>query len=340
MKIKQAIQALRPYQVNDLQADIILNANETKNYLFDKGITLDFNTSKYPNTFADSLRESLSKQYALAPENFVLGNGSTELLEILVKTFSEKNDTVLTFSPTFSMYQIYAQIHEVKYETIPLHSDMTLSIQTLIEADDKLKPSIIFVCNPNNPTGTLIPKEDIIQLLNNTQALVVVDEAYMEFADEQESLVAEIGTYDNLIIARTFSKAYGLAGLRIGYMIGNTQLIDTLFKVKLPYSLNQASIQYGLKALSKTTQVKQFIRNLIKERDILYNQLKALDLTVYPSSTNFLYIKANQPLDALLLKKGILIRSFNNGYYRITIGNATENQRVIQALKEVYHETK
>ncbi len=340
MKIKQAVKDLKPYQVNDIEASIILNANETRNYLFNQGLTLDFDTSRYPNTLADTLRYSLSQLYNLNKENFVLGNGSTELLEIVVKTFTEKGDTILSYTPSFSMYHIYAEIHEVAYKTVSLNSDMTLSIKELIDADKQYNPSVIFVCNPNNPTGTLIPKTDIIQLLDSTDALVVVDEAYMEFANESESVVSEIERYDNLIVARTFSKAYGLAGLRIGYMIANTSLINTLFKVKLPYSLNQASITYGIKALEKKDDVSRFVNEIITQRETLRKRINNLPVTVYPSSTNFLYLKTDRPLDKKLLEYGILIRSFNNGYYRISIGNELENTQVADALKEIYYEKK
>ncbi|MCF7924925.1 MAG: histidinol-phosphate transaminase [Candidatus Izimaplasma sp.] len=337
MKIKQAIQELKPYQVNDNDVEIRLNANETTNYLFKDGFFLDFDTSKYPDTLSNILRKSLSENYQLQQDNFVIGNGSTELLEIVVKTYTEKDDTVLSFSPTFSMYGIYAKIHGTTYQTVPLNSDMTLSMDDILAADKKYQPNIIFICNPNNPTGTIIHKKDIETLLSTTGALVVVDEAYMEFANETESLAKEINQYDNLIVARTFSKAYGLAGLRIGYMIANNNIISTLLKVKLPYSMNQASLEYGIAALNKSERVKSFVENLCVARDELYETMAQLPLTIYPSSTNFLYMKSHLMLDQLLLEKGILIRAFSNGYYRITVGNQNENKQLLKALKEVYN---
>jgi histidinol-phosphate aminotransferase len=233
------------------------------------------------------------------------------------------------------MYPIYATLYDANYVAINTEPDGTQSIDKMIEKAKEVSPKIIFLCTPNNPTGTLVKKQDVIRLLQSTDALVVLDEAYMEFAKEKESLLKESPNYDNLLVARTFSKAYGLAYARLGFMSGNKPLIDTLLSVKLPYNVNGMSLQLGIKALDKVDAFNGFIDDTIKTRNTFYKQCLELGLNAIKSEGNFIFIISDLDLYQGLLDRGILIRSFNNGSYRISIGTEDVMQKTLTALKEV-----
>ncbi|MFW5842182.1 MAG: histidinol-phosphate transaminase [Bacillota bacterium] len=335
MNIKQSLNALKPYKADQIDVPIVLNANETRNYLFQDPISIKENFASYPNALGNPLRDKLATKYNLKRDNFIIGNGSTELLDLTVKTFLNPGETMLTFTPSFSMYPIYATLYDANYVTIETEPDGSQSIDKLIQKAEEINPKIIFLCTPNNPTGTLVKKQDIIRLLNQTDALVVLDEAYMEFAKEKESLLKESPNYPNLLVARTFSKAYGLAYARLGFMSGNKSLIDTLLSVKLPYNVNGMSLQLGMDALDKDTQFNAFIDETINTRDTFYQACLDLGLDAVPSEGNFIFIKSTIDLYAGLLERGILIRSFNNNTYRISIGTKKTMQKTIKALKEV-----
>lgn len=338
MKIRSSIESLIPYESQQVNVPTILNANETENYLFPNGFNFDIQFEKYPNSNGDALREALAKKWGIMKQNIIIGNGSTELLELSVKTFTEPNDRILSFDPSFSMYDIYAKIHGCELVKVKADANGRQDINRLLDCTNEESPSLIFLCNPNNPTGYMNTKEDIVRLLNQTDALVIVDEAYMDFAFEKESVIDLINEYPNLLVARTFSKAYGLASIRLGYMLGNTQLIQSLLKVKLPYSVNQMSLMLGIEALKRETQVTRFLNTVVKEREILFKALDQLPLDIYPSNANFIYVKTLKPISKALLSKGILIRQFDEKTYRITVGNKQQNQALIKAMKEIIYE--
>jgi len=335
MKVKSSIETLVPYRSKQLDVPIVLNANETRNYLFPGGFPIEIAFEKYPNTNADELRDELAKRYDLKRENFIIGNGSTELLELAVKTFTEPGDYILTFDPSFAMYDIYSQIHGTFLLKVPAEADGRQSVDKMIALAQTYQPSLIFICTPNNPTGAMNSRDEILRLVESTDALVVVDEAYIDFAKEENSVMSLVEEYDNLMVARTFSKAYGLAALRLGYVVANPFLVNTLLKVKLPYSVNSVSIAIGLEALTKQETVKTFLNDVVQERNNLYDYLIDLGMDVYPSQANFLFVKSTVNLQETLLQKGILIRSFGNDAYRITIGTTKQNSRLKEALKEV-----
>lgn len=334
MKTKKSVEKLIKYEAKQIKAKIVLSANETENYLFGSGYQFTHDFNKYPEVNGDSLRSALAQKYKLKKDNFILGNGSTELLELAVKTYCEKEDSILTFDPSFSMYDVYSMIYGVQINKVPTNEDFVQSIAKMLEYISLYNPKLLFVCNPNNPTGNLIKRNDIIRLLDNTDALVIVDEAYMEFVKESVSVVDLVDQYDNLIVARTFSKAYGLASSRLGYMISNNEIITNLLKVKLPYSVNSFTLQIGIEALKMEDKMTLFVDNIISQREWLKEELEQLKYKVYPSFGNFIYLKTEKDLFTNLLEKDILIRSFSNGYYRITVGSNEENIKLIQAMTE------
>lgn len=337
MKVNKFVQALIPYSSKQADVSIRLNANETNNYLFESGISYQYDVERYPGVSNNILSEQIASWQTIKPTNVILGNGSTELLEMCVKTFSEIGDNLLTVTPSFSMYDVYAQMHGRHLKKVPLKNDGVFPVEEFVKTMTQLDPSIIFLCTPNNPTGTSIPKEDMLLILRQTDALVIVDEAYIEFSDN-ESMISYINEYPNLLIARTFSKAFGMASARLGYMVGNEKTIRILSKVKLPYSLNEVSARMGIDALQDLNKLNQFIYRVKEERQKVYTVLLSLGIDTLPSNTNFLYVRTNINLQKRLLQYGILIRSLGKRSYRITIGTPHENKQLISALQEVYNE--
>lgn len=339
MDIKTTLTSLKPYQVEPPFEGIRLDANETRNFLFPEGFSLkDFEFHRYPDHQAIELRQGLSQYLSIDSKYILEGNGSSELIELIIKTFAEKDDLIMSFEPTFSMYRIYATLYGTQYIGFPLNDDYTLDVPKFMEEVTLNQPKILFLCTPNNPTGGQLKKEDILKIIQAINALVVIDEAYIEFANPEDSLSQEGFVHDNVIVLRTFSKAFGLASIRLGYMIANETIINQVNRVKSPYHLNQVSQRIGLEALSQCNQVKDEINAVVQRRDSLYQKLLTLPITLYPSSGNFLFIESpNKDLYAPLLARGIRIRAYQNpkSSYRITIGTQEENEILYQALKEI-----
>ncbi|MCF7926713.1 MAG: histidinol-phosphate transaminase [Candidatus Izimaplasma sp.] len=338
MKPKKSIKNLTPYQTSTKTYQYKLDANETNQLLFDDlELSLEV-INRYPEVSSQSLRKTLAKTYALDETNLIVGNGTDELLDLLVKTFTNPNETLIAFKPSFSMYKVYAQINNANFIEISLTKTFDFPLNEI----DKYKnhnPKIIFLCSPNNPTGTTIKRDKIIDLLvRYPETIIVVDEAYIEFYAEEKSLIKEVTNYSNLVVTRTFSKAYGLAGIRLGYLAAKKSIIMNLLKVKLPYNLNRLSAAIGSQVLVKKETLKAHLELIKKEREKVFNVLHQLKINVIPSKANFLFFQTSYSILKPLQKKGIIIRSFNNNYYRVTIGNSTENTLFCDTLKEVYNE--
>lgn len=334
--VKENIENINKYEPNKKPYRIKLDANEGENIFFsDIGDELKLNL--YPDGDSSLLRDEIGKYLNVDPNNIVAGNGSSEMIELVMKAFIDKGDIILSFIPTFSMYQIFSQIYSAKFIGINSNENFVQDVDVLIEEAKNIKPKIIFICNPNNPTGYLMNKYEIKKLLNNTDSLVVVDEAYIEFA--QGSMVEYISQYENLIVLRTLSKAFGLAAIRVGYMVSNKHIINIINKVKSPYNLNSISQYVGVKALREKEKMFQYVEEVKKERKYLYNKLKKFPIEVYPSNGNFIFFKSEvSKLDEKLNEKGILIRSFSKdleNHYRVTVGNRWENEEFIKSLKEI-----
>jgi len=343
MRPKPSIESLKGYQVSPIQYEIQLDANESKNFLFPKGLNIkDLSINLYPDNQALDIRSEIGKYIQIDSKYILEGNGSSELLELLVKTYVDKNEVILSYEPSFSMYKIYSQIYSTTFVGVPSRSDFSLDIQIMIDYAKQYNPKLIFICTPNNPTGYLIPKNEIKRLLESTTALVAVDEAYMEFTDGLTSMVDEIHNYNNLVVLRTMSKAFGLAGIRLGYLIGNLDVIKDLNKVKSPYHLNALSQYVGVKALQMKDEVRKNVLEIQSRRNELEVELSKLKFHLYPSFGNFLFVQSDiENLGDLLKNKGILIRAFSNelkSYYRITIGTKEENEILVHRLKEIIYE--
>jgi len=328
MKTKMNIESLVPYEVMTYNDVIRMDANECAykmDYLIDQSL------NRYPDDKANELKSRLADYLRVSKNELVIGNGSSEMIELLFRTYIEKGDGVLGFENSFSMYKVFSRIYEANYVTVP--NTYVMDMDELIRTAIYEKPKMIMICNPNNPTGYLISKCDIERLLKMYDGLVVIDEAYIEFSEG--SMLNRLDAYENLIILRTFSKAWGLAGARVGYMIASETIIGNILKVKAPYNLNTLSQQVALLALENKEKMMENVRRVIVEREILCEKMSALEIKTYRSSANFIYFEASDNLYEQLLAKGVIVRYFGNAKYRVTIGTPEENLFFIIALKEV-----
>jgi len=338
--IRNTLKNLKPYQPQTEQTTIKLDANESKNYLMNDALSFnDLSLNLYPDSNANLLRSKLSTYTKIPSSQIIVGNGSSEMIELMLKTFIETGDVVLSFEPSFSMYAIYTTIYNGNYQGVPSKADFKLDIDDMITYAKKYNPKLIFICSPNNPTGQIIPQTDIIKLIKSTDALICLDEAYIEFSKQSNSMMSMVDQFENLMVIRTFSKAFGLAGIRLGYLVSNQNLVNELYKVKSPYNLNAVSQSLGVYALSKIDQVNSYTKSIIKERLIVEKALSKLNIKVYPSEANFIFFQSLEPnLYNKLIDKDIRIRAFSDklkNYYRVTIGSQDENKQFIEAMKEI-----
>jgi len=336
IKLKPSVEKLQAYFVNDIPYRVKLDANEGSNYLLKDGFKIEnFQPNLYPDSDSKILREKMARYYGCKAENIMVGNGSSEIINTVINAYCDKKDKVMSFVPSFSMYQTYCDLCGAEYVGIEYEKDYTQNIDKLINAANEINPKIVILCNPNNPTGILSTREEVIKLLDNVKnSLIILDEAYVDFSEN--SVVDLIDKYENLIVMRTLSKAFGLAGLRVGAMIAKEETINYVWKVKVPYNINVLSQYAAEKALDNLDKVNDYTSRVKKLRNELGDSLKSLNFTVYPSGANFIFVKA--PVDNLfekLMSCGVLIRKINyNGevYNRITVGTKEENDILIEEI--------
>ncbi len=338
--IKPSVLNLKSYKPNEIPYRVKLDANEGCNYLFKDGVEIkNIDINYYPDSQSLQLRKELSRFIEVDKENIIAGNGSSEMIELILKTFVDKGETILSFEPSFSMYPIYSQIYSAQYKRVECNDDFSVDMNKLFEIQKEINAKVIFICNPNNPTGYQISKEEIIHFIKKTDALVVVDEAYMEFSNNGQSLKDEVNDYPNLIVLRTLSKAFGLASIRLGYLISNKEIVSMINKVKPPYNLNTLTQQVGIKALREKEKMNEYVKGVKERRKVVFNKLKQLGFKVYESEANFIFFKSDiLSLFEKLSNKGILVRRFTGnleGYYRVSIGTNDENKQFLKALKEI-----
>ena len=295
---------------------------------------------QYPSTYSDELREELAKFYGLTRDNFIVGNGSDEMLDILFKTWIEPGETVVTAYPSYSLHGFFVRINGGKVTQIDLDDDFQLDVEGINAAPGKM----VVICTPNNPTSNLLRPEDVRAVVESSHRPVVVDEAYGEFAGE--SFMPLVDRYENLIVTRTFSKAYGLAGMRVGYMASNLDMANVMQTVKIPYSLNRVSEHVAVAALKDQRYVRQSVATVDRERKHLADGLSELDFHVFPSEANFIMFrspKESAQLVSRLARKNVLIRDFGKlrrleNCVRTTIGTKEMNDELLAKLGEVVKE--
>jgi len=283
----------------------------------------------------DEVREKIAEYCKVRSENIILGNGSDELFDLILKTF---RGPCIGFNPSYSWYKIAADILGEEYLEINLNEDFTLSSEKFIEKSKKA--NILFLCSPNNPTGTVISEDKLKEILDENR-VTVIDEAYYEFYGK--SAIPLLKKYDNLIVLRTFAKAFALAGLRIGYGIANSNVIDLLYKVKMPFTVNSIAQEAAISALDDLAYEKSTVDKIIKDREILFEKLRQKFRT-FKSHANFVLIDTtpmkSKEFYERLLEKGIIVRNlgrfngFKGEYCRISVGTTDENRTFIRALDD------
>jgi len=320
-------------------ASVLLDANENA-----YGSPLDRHYNRYPDPLQGALKQKLSTIKGVPAQNMFLGNGSDEAIDLIFRAFCRPGvDNVILVPPTYGMYEVSANINDVAIRNVRLTTDFQLDLEGVAEAIDA-NTRLIFLCSPNNPTGNSLNREDIETILANFDGLVVIDEAYINFS-RQKSFIQELTEYGNLVVLQTLSKAWGLAGLRLGMAFASEEIIEVLNKIKPPYNINQATQELALQALDRVEVVNAWIRETVAERDQLAVNLQKLDIVlhVYPSDANFLLVKtvAPRPLYEYLVGEGIIVRDRSRvelceGCLRITIGTPDENRILLTAM-ERYH---
>lgn len=317
-------------------ASVYLDANENS-----YGSPLNESYNRYPDPLQFKLKRRLAEIKGVPVQNIFLGNGSDEAIDILFRAFCNPGiDNVITVPPTYGMYEVSANINDVEVRKINLNADYQLDMEGIAEAIDE-HTKIIFICSPNNPTGNSIGRQDIETILANFNGLVVIDEAYINYS-RQKTFIRELPEYANLVILHTLSKAWGLAGLRVGMAFASEEIIEVFNKVKPPYNINDASQKLALEALQNVEQVNEWIKETVAEREKLLVELSSLPvvLKIYPSDANFILVKTIDPkgIYQFLVTQDIIVRDRSKvelceGCLRITIGTPEENVLLIKALK-------
>lgn len=338
--VRENIKKLKPYSSARSEyrgnAEVFMDANENA---YGSPVVESFN--RYPDPLQWQLKQQISKIKGIPPQNIFVGNGSDEVIDLAFRIFCEpKKDNVIVCPPTYGMYKVCANINDVEVREVLLTENFQLDAPGILSSVDE-NSKLLFICSPNNPTGNDLDRLDIESLLNNFPGMVIIDEAYINFS-MQKSFIRELTEYENLIVMQTLSKAWGLAGLRLGLAFASEKLIDLLNKVKPPYNINHASQAIAIKALENIQQVNENIRNIVQQRNWVHDELQQFKFVqiIYSSDTNFILVKvddANKLYQYLLMNR-IIVRNRSKeplceNCIRITIGTEEENRKLINALK-------
>jgi histidinol-phosphate aminotransferase len=312
------------------------------------GIFMDANENpfgslnRYPDPYQKELKAAISKIKGIAEEKIFLGNGSDEIIDLCFRVFCKPGiDKALTFTPTYGMYEVSASVNDIKVVKVPLNESFQIDLKKVRPwfSDKNLK--LIFICSPNNPTGNCMNYSDIEYIITNFNGIVVIDEAYIDFSDKP-SAIKLVDKSPNLILMQTFSKAFGLAAVRVGMAFSNPAIIQYFNKLKPPYNISTINQKAALRKLDKVEECKSQVIKIKKERERLSANLKKMKITekVYPSDANFLLVKVKNAnyLYNTLVDKNIIVRNRNsviNNCLRITLGTRSENNKLVNALNSI-----
>jgi histidinol-phosphate aminotransferase len=313
------------------QKMVYLDANENP---FENGV------NRYPDPQQKTVKKALSEIKKVSENQILLGNGSDEVLDLLFRAFCKPSiDNIITLPPTYGMYSVLANLNDIENKEVILTNDFQPNIDAILAAIDE-NTKMIFLCSPNNPTGNSFSDESIVTLLNNFNGIIVLDEAYIDFS-KKESWLQEMNDYPNLVITQTLSKAYGMAGIRLGILYGSTEIISVLNKIKPPYNVNELTQQKALERISNYALIKSEIRFINESRENLIKQLLEVKFIekIFSTDANFVLIRvddANKRYNQIL-EKGIVIRNRSSqalcdNCLRITIGTEIENEQLINTL--------
>lgn len=340
---RENVKGLKPYSsardeyISDGSEMVFLDANENP---FENGV------NRYPDPQQRSLKAVLANQKGVTNENILLGNGSDEVLDLLFRAFCEpKEDNVISLPPTYGMYKVLSGINNIENREVLLTDDFQPNVQAILKTIDS-NSKLLFICSPNNPTGNSLSEENITKLLNSFNGLVVIDEAYIDFSPN-ESWVSRLSDFPNLIVTQTLSKAYGMAGIRLGICIASKKIISVLNKIKPPYNVNGLTQLKALERVLAAKSVTEEVANILTERSKLMKALKGVSFVdvIYPTDANFILVKVDDANKRYtqLLEKGIVIRNRSTqplckNTLRFTVGTPEENKKLIEVLKDIRDE--
>lgn len=336
--VRRNILAMKPYSSarDEFQgeAEVYLDANENP-------YPTPYN--RYPDPLQWKVKEKLADLKGVKPSQIFLGNGSDEPIDLIIRAFCEPNqDSILITEPTYGMYKVCAEVNAVNVQQVLLTPEFDLDLEAIPNTFDATT-KVIFLCSPNNPTGNLLSRDKIVEVLKRFYGLVVIDEAYIDFT-KSKSFVQELSKYPNLVVLQTFSKAWGLAGLRLGMCYASEEIISILNKIKYPYNVNIRTQELAIDALDNVYRKDIWVDEILQQRDWLKKQLSALSSVekIYPTDANFLLVRVKdaQQTYQFLLDRGIIVRDRSRvnlcyNSLRITVGTPEENQKLIEALKEL-----
>ncbi|MEM3832534.1 MAG: histidinol-phosphate transaminase [Thermoprotei archaeon] len=334
------------YEKPEYYKDSMICLDRNENFFIDKEFLTklaieslnEIDLRLYPEKEYTELVNALSRLFNIDKDWFMIGAGSDQLIDILTDVFAQ-NNVVVSIAPTFSWYRLRTLFHGGMYIDVSLNDDFSLNLSNLLEKSKNA--SLIFICSPNNPTSNQFPIDDIKSIIEEAKGLVVIDEAYVDFAEY--SVYNLVKKYENLIVLRTFSKAYGLAGLRLGYMIAQPEIIKPLLKTaQYPYPISSFSAKIATKLIQNIDVIKAAVSRLKDEREKLYNDLLKLNIKVYRSNTNFLLFRSPidpEILEKELIKNGIKIKRIDvlgrNNFFRVTVGLNEMNAKFLEVIANV-----
>lgn len=336
--VRKNVLALKPFSSARAEftgmADVLLDANESP---------YENQTNRYPDPYQKELKNKIAKWKNINAKNIFLGNGSDEIIDLLVRTFCEPQQDVMRYIyPSFGMYEVVADINDVAKHQVTLTADFQLDVAACL-ANQTQNDKILFLCTPNNPTGNSLHRKDLLKVIKNFNGIVVVDEAYIDFSDSA-SLIYEVENYDNLVVLQTFSKALGAAGLRLGIGYASEEVLSYLNKIKMPYNIGTLVQSRALKILDDLPQIKERVATLKTEKARMRNELSQFSFVqhVFPSDANFLLIQFDDSQTTMnyLTTRKIIVRDRSKlkgceNCLRLTIGSVDENDRVLMALEEM-----
>lgn len=335
--MKKSFDGMEPYFSKLITDGIILNANESPILPPDKVVkeikekigNIEFN--RYPDMAEEKLNIAIAKKFGIKPENISCGVGSDELLDVVFRATLEVGDKVVGFTPSFSMYKVFAELVGANYIPVLGDENNLFNVDDMIRTIKENNPKLVIICSPNNPTGQYFTEKEVRKIIESTDALIALDLAYIDFAFKDYSTIAL--DYDNVISFRTFSKAMALPSIRVGYAISKKDNIDMINAIKAPYSVTTISQVAAEIAINNFDLYKGQIKMIVTEREKLYNALSKMGFKVFKSEANFIFVLMDDKYNEALLKEKIYIRKFKSGVYRITVGSPYENERLLEVLK-------
>lgn len=299
--------------------------------------------NRYPDPYQRELKKKIGTIKNVDPANIFLGNGSDEAIDLAIRAFCRPGvDNMVSITPTYGMYRVAADINDVEVKKVLLTEDFGLDTDGLLNSADE-NTKLLFLCSPNNPTGNCFRAQDIRRVLENFPGIVVIDEAYIDFAPGK-SWLPELEKHPNLVILQTFSKAWGMAGIRLGMAFASSPIINVFSKIKYPYNVNTLTQKKALDLLAENTRMQGWVKNLLNEREKLVGELRKMPFInkIYPSDANFILLKTDDPkkIYNFLVEKNIIIRDRSGvdlceGCLRITVGTPEENEALLQAFHEI-----